>query len=265
MGMNVFGAIPALALAAAGVPAMGGEAAANPVSTQPLAANEVLVELTATGEAVTRADLATVTVQFVCRGATDGEARRAHDARVEQIRAAARSAGAAATDIEAAPGTSMGMMADFVDVDMRMPEDVGVEEPAETAAPPPASYVVSGEVTVRLRDPARVPALERALREVDETMTPNVAYSATDDTTARRQARAQAIAAARADAEAYAAALGLRVVRVVRVTERVGMDLMSMLISNPQLAAEMERGMRSEGPDIPVQVVVGVDFALAPR
>lgn len=257
------------AAAAAGVPAIAAAAEGSPVTTHPLALNEVLVELNGSGEASVRADLATVTVQFVCRGATDEEARRAHDARVAELRAAARSAGVAASDIEAQPGVSMGMMPDFTDmaVDMGPPADMGADPAAEAAVEPEApapSYVVSGEMTFRLRDMDSVPALERALRGVDDTLAPSVAYSASDDAPARREARSAAIAAARADADAYAAALGMRVARVVRVTERVGMDLMSLMMGNPMLAAQMEQAM-TPGPDIPVRVMVGVDFALAPR
>jgi uncharacterized protein YggE len=70
------------------------------------------------------------------------------------------------------------------------------------------------------------------------------------------------MATARADAEAYAASLGLRVVRVVRVTERMGLDLISLLVSNSSLLTSMFQPTRALGPEIPTFVTVGVDFAL---
>ena len=252
--------------AVAGLPMTSDRAAASPVSTQPLAADEVLVELSASGEVVSPADLAIVTIPFTARAATDEAARRGSDAQAARLEAAARAAGAAGDNVEIQPPVSMGLMAEFADAEMDMGFDPeSVEVPEVETSEPGRSYVVSGGMTIRLRDPARVPELDRALRAIDDTFTPEVLYATSDDRPARRTARAQAIAAARADAEAYAAALGLRVVRVVRVTERLGMDLMSMMFSNPMLATLMEQGSRAQGPDITVRVFVGIDFALAPR
>ena len=59
---------------------------------------------------------------------------------------------------------------------------------------------------------------------------------------------------ARADAEAYAAALGLRVVRVVRVTERVGMDFFSMMMNESDACAAMNGGAQNE-PDIETMMI----------
>jgi uncharacterized protein YggE len=104
---------------------------------------------------------------------------------------------------------------------------------------------------------------------VEEVESPT--YSLSDDRPARRAARAEALEQANADAEAYAAGLGLRVARVVRVTERIGLESLSLLSD----ASERVRlAMRSpvaagasEGrePEIRTSVVVGVDFALAPQ
>lgn len=253
-----------LALAAlAGVSATS--AMANPVSTHPLGPNEVLVELSASGEAVSVADRATVTVNYIARGTTDAQARAAYASQSNRMRAAARSAGAAAAEIELMPPTSMGMAAEYADATccMDMGTDVETEMPAQVAEPTP-SYMVSGGMIVHLRDPARVTALQEALRAIDDTVVPDTVYAASDDAPARRAAREQAMAIARADAEAYAATLGLRVLRVVRVTERMGMDLMSLMVGNPLLVAMMEQAAQ-QGPNLVARAIVGVDFALGPR
>ena len=252
--------------AVAGVPMPQG-AAASPVTTQPLAANEVLVELSATGEAISRADLATLTYSFMSRGATEGDARRSHDERVARLREAGRVASA---EIEVADPVSLGPTPDYSAMTMDtldMSADMG-PDPAETVPEEPATTeAVQGTVTFRVRDIARVDALNQALVNdgAEQGIVPEIAYSVSDDSAARRQARAAAIAAARADAEAYAAAMGMRVARIVRVSERSGMDLMSLMFSNPTWAQQIEQMGQPQGPDIQVRVIVGVDFALAPR
>lgn len=258
--------------AVAGVPMPQG-AAASPVSTQPLAANEVLLELSATGEAVSRADLATLTFSFMSRGATEEEARRAHDERIARLRSAGQAAGAVVEvdePVSLGPTPDFSMMMTTVDESTDMGPDPG--EPAEQAAEaavdePATTEAVQGRVTYRVRDLARVEALNQALLNEgsEDGIVPEIAYTVGDDAPARRAARADAIAAARADAEAYAAAMGMSVARIVRVSERSGMDLMSMMFSNPALAQQFEQMGQMPGPDIPVRVVVGVDFALAPR
>ena len=65
----------------------------------------------------------------------------------------------------------------------------------------------------------------------------------------------------------YAAALNMRVLRIVRITERTGMDMTPILMSQ---AAELPRSppdfsQPQTDPDIPALALVGVDFALAPR
>lgn len=261
-------ALPAMA----GVPMPQG-AAASPVTTQPLAANEVLVELSATGEAVSRADLATLTYSFMSRGATKADARRAHDERVARLREAGRAAGA---EIEVADPVSLGPTPDYsMTMDTLDMADDAVEAAAdaveaavdEAAAEAGTTEAMQGTVTFRVREIARVEALNQALANdgAEEGIVPEIAYTVSDDSAARRQARADAIAAARADAEAYAAAMNMRVARIVRVSERSGMDLMSLMFSNPAWAQQIEQMGQPQGPDISVRVVVGVDFALAPR
>jgi uncharacterized protein YggE len=148
---------------------------------------------------------------------------------------------------------------------MSMDMGASVEPVSDEAAAPEPSYVVSGEIAIRLSDSSQAEAVDAALRAVDSSLAPNVAYTVSDDGPARRGARADAIAAARADADAYAAAMNMRVVRIVRVTERIGMDIMSMLIGNPALAQLMEQVAQPDGPDQVVRAFVGIDFALAPR
>jgi uncharacterized protein YggE len=121
---------------------------------------------------------------------------------------------------------------------------------------------LSSGVEVRLRNLDKVAELTQALHEAGVEIYADPVYAPGDQSAARRTARAEAMATARADAEAYAASLGLRVVRVVRVTERMGLDLISLLVNNSSLLTSMFQPARAQGPEIPTFVTVGVDFAL---
>ena len=138
--------------------------------------------------------------------------------------------------------------------------DTNMAEPA-----PSASANAQTEITLRNVD--RLPAIQAALMERGIYAVAGASYALNDDTVPRRQARAQALQKARADAEAYAASLNMRVVRVVRVTERLGLDLLSLAGSEFQIVSQIfsPAMFRAGGGQVPTIVAVGVDFALAPR
>jgi len=243
-----------LALALAAIPA------AAPAQA-PLAPGEVLLELGAIGTATVPADLATLNVTFGGTGETEAAARADFDARYERIAAAARRAGVPAAAISRRDAVPLQIAMSAIDVPEESP-------PPGRPAPRPRPHYTYGSVNVRIADMARVDAIRAALVALAETEPGNGAptYSLTDSRAARQAARAQALAAIRADAEAYAASLGMRVARIVRVTERTGVGLL------PQLALGEAATMRQffgpgqgRDPDITVFAVVGVDFALAPR
>lgn len=258
--------ITGLALALA-VPLLAGDVEAQPVTTAPLAANEVLLEVNATGSVTTPADMATLSVTIRVEAATAEEAQREAEAQVRRIRESARRAGVAAADVEAGDiqTYSSDMYANAMTMDMNMAEvDMNATMAADEMVD--ASYTpmvaATGQMTVRVRNIARLEAIQAAIAQAGGYST--VAYTLSDAAGPRGQARARAIAAARADAEAYAAALGLRVARVVRVTERSGLDFFSMMMSESAMRARMGMGEQTE-PQIETAMSLGVDFALAPR
>ena len=208
----------AAAVAAAAVLAMTGAAMAQPVSTERLAAGEVLLELNATGTAVTRADVAVIQATIFGSGDSEEAARREAEAALGSVTRIARAAGVAPADIEAEP---IGASPNFAVREAPVPpEEAGEAAAAEAGAtelPPPVPEPrasASGTVRIRMRNVAGVDALEDALEDGGAALGSSTTYYLDDSTAARRQARGQALAAARADAEAYAAAIGLRVLRV---------------------------------------------------
>ncbi len=120
-------------------------------------------------------------------------------------------------------------------------------------------------VQIGLRDVGRVDDLRQRLRSAGVDMSSDPTYSLTDDRAARRSARADAIATARASAESYADSLGIRVARIVRVTERIGANSLNLLANNANLSWTVHAPGGSTEPDVRTHIFVGVDFALAPR
>lgn len=246
-----------LALALVAVPAAAQAQA-------PLAPGEVLLELGSIGTATVPADLATLTAHVGGRGDTEAAARAEVDARYRRVIAAARQAGVPAAAITEGPRSQIADVRTFDAMEMPPPSGGAAAPPPP---PPPPSHFASRSAVVRVTDLARVDAIGAALAAAAETEPGNAmpVYSLTDSRAARQAARTQALAAVRADAEAYAASLGMRVARIVRVSERTGVGLLPHLLGDPTLPRRLFGPGENRNPNVTVVVVVGVDFALAPR
>lgn len=239
-----------------GLPALpSGASNSSPVPMQPLRPGEVLLEVNAVGKATHRADTAQVTVIVTGTGPRQADARAAADAAVQRVRSMALAAGIDAADIDDT-GTPPPMI-------MTVPS---IPRDPATPPPPPRMERQQRSITIRTHNVAAVQALAGALRDEDDVRVVGPTFSVSDETPAQRRASADAIAVARAEADNYAAALGMRVERVVRVTERMGFDFMDLMMSDRQRRLPgLGRPTDEEGADIPVIAYVGVDFALVPR
>lgn len=256
-----------LALALAAVPA------ALQAQT-PLAPGEVLLELGSIGTASVPADLATIRLAINGSGDTEAAARADLETRYRRIATVARQAGVPAAAISRVePSQSEDLR--ILDVPEAPPPPSEDGPVGAIVTPPPpltplrpraSSHYLSSIVTVRVTDVARVSAIRSALDAAAETQFNGMpAFSLTDSRAARQAARAQALAAVRADAEAYATSLGMRVARIVRVSERTGVGMLPYLLGDPTIPRRLFGPAENLNPNVTVLVVVGVDFALAPR
>jgi uncharacterized protein YggE len=246
--------------------------AAAPAAAEPLAPGEVLLELGAIGTATVPADLATIRLTISGSGETEAAARADLETRYRRVAAAARQAGVPAAAITRAEPSQIEDLRTFdVTEEPPLPDGAPVEAGATPPTRPPGvpTHFSNSAVIVRVTDLALVPAIRRALDAAADTefSNPTPVYSLIDSRAARQTARAQALAAVRADAEAYAASLGMRVARIVRVSERTGVGMLPLLLGESSLVRQAfgPRPGESGGRDVSVFVVVGVDFALAPR
>jgi len=243
-------------------------AADSPVSLAPLAPGEVLLEVSGVGIARTPATSATLTATVAANGDTEAEARRSAMTALQRINAAARAAGIAAADIDA--GAVQVSTDPYASYSEAMYENTVSDMNASdammnmTAVP---GHTATASVSIRFRSPAAAAPLQRTLAALENVTAGEPAYQLDDDSAARRTARAEAVRKARVDAETYAATMNMRVARVLRVTERTGLDLLALgLTENSTILREvqgLERQMRDG--QIGTYAIVGIDYALAPR
>jgi uncharacterized protein YggE len=245
--MNMKTLLAAAALMASTAPAF---AEGSPVSLPRLAPGEVLLEVNAAGRVTSPATRALMTVSLNESGTSAAEARAELRRQVDRVTAAARAAGASSADIR-----EVGVGAGHV-------MDGHRSGPGEER-----SYYANTQVEIRLRNAAAAPALYRTLHPELAGMPEPIVYEIDDDSAVRRQARDLALRNARADAESYAAAANLRIVRVLRVTERMGLDALSMTITESNTAFNTMRDWTGTGgrPEVHTFAILGVDYVLAPR
>jgi uncharacterized protein YggE len=246
MRKSVVAAWLALSSIIAAVPA----AADGPVSVS-LAPGEVLLELSPLGVATSPASGAMLEVGIWAEAATVEDVRAIVKAALDRVRAEATAAGVAQSDIRV---EAFDQSADTAMMN-------GTSEPLNLIG---GQSFGGGSAFIDVRNPASAAALQRRLSDIANVRSVWPEYKLEDDTDARRRARADALRRARADAEAYAASMNMRIVRVVRVTERVDTDSVSMSASDAALWREREAREAAEA-QIRTVVVLGVDYALAPR
>lgn len=238
-----------LALAAAAL--SPGQAFAQSAAPAPLAlgAGETLLEVEASGSDRRRPDVMTITSGVVTTGAT-------------ALEAATSNAGAASRLIEAVRGQGIAP----ADVRTRelsvQPRFERNREPGEDAPPRIVGYVARNTLELRLRDLGRASAIIGALYAAGANQVNGPIFALADDREALRAARQDAVAAAGREADDYAAALGMRVVRVLRVSERSARTEGggAIIVTGSRIAAPpVEPG------ELETTARVWIDYVLAPR
>jgi len=194
--------IAALALSAAMLPAT---ALAQPAAsiTQSIAGTRL--DVNATGEVTRVPDVAVITAGVVIRAATAGAAIQEAARRMERVRAALKRAGIADRDIQT---SNVSLEPQYVYENNQPPKLNG--------------YSATNQLSVRFRDIANSgKILDALVAEGANTINgPNLTIDHPE--AALDEARAKAVVAGRARADLYARSLGMRVVRVVSVSESGG-------------------------------------------
>lgn len=236
----------AIGTAAAGALALAAPALAQGMPMPAMVpADGTVLEVETVGTVSRAPDLATIRAGVVTQAANAAEAMAANSARMRAVLAALGRAGVAERDVQTA---TLSLSPQY--------------RYAENQPPVITGYQASNQVTIRFRELGRAGAiLDTLVREGANSIEgPELAVDKPE--AALDEARVEAIRQARARAEAYARAAGLRVDRIVSITEGAGPGA-----PRPMMAMKLERAAADGAPPIAageqdLSVSVSVRFLL---
>ena len=173
---------------------------AAPTFTQPVSGTRL--DVSATGEAVRVPDVAIISAGVVTRATTAKAALTQNAARMERVRAALKRAGIADRDIQT---SNISLNPEYRYVQDQPPRLTG--------------YTASNQVSVRFREIANTGEILDALvaEGANQINGPSLTIDKPEE--ALDEARVKALAIGRSRAELYARSLGMRVVRLLVVSE----------------------------------------------
>ena len=217
-----------------------------------IVASNTLLTLTADGRSARVPDMAVFSAGVTSQGKTAGEAMSANAADMNRVIAALKKAGIADKDVQ----TSSINLNPLYGQPVVGPNGQVVQEPRIVG------YQANNTVTVRSRDIKGFGKVLDALVSAGANQISGPAFQLSDPSSATDEARMMAIKAARTRAELYAKAAGLRVVRIVSITEGGGYSP-----PQPMYAKAMQADSGStpvSAGEVEAAVSVTVQFELAP-
>lgn len=204
-----------------------------------------LLQVSAHGESHRKPDVATIQAGVVTRNADATLAMRENAQRMNAVVAALKQAGVAERDIQT---SSIGLQPQY----------------SESSKQPPriSGYEASNTVMVRLRDMGRIGDVLGALVRLgaNQIEGPNFAVDKPDD--ALDEARRAAVQQARDRAQLYADAAGLKVRRILSISEsgeapRMPRPMFRMAQADKFAAAPVEAGENTLAVDVSVEFELG--------
>ncbi len=193
--------LPLFAAAALAVPAAASAQAA--LQVQPITGTRL--DVSATGEVTRIPDIAVISTGVVTRAATASAAIQQNATRMERVRAALKRAGIEDRDIQT---SSINLNPEYVYAERQPPRLTG--------------YTASNQVSVRFRDIRKTGEILDALVAEGANQINGPSLTIDKPEQALDEARLKAIAVGRARAELYARGLGMRVTRLLSVSESGG-------------------------------------------
>jgi uncharacterized protein YggE len=234
--------LAALALGAAAVPAAA-QAQTTAQFVQTITGTRLVV--IATGEVVRIPDLAIISAGVMTRSASATGAISENAARMERVRAALKRAGIADRDIQTA---NISLNPEYRYQENQPPQLVG--------------YTASNQVNVRFRDIRNTGRILDALVAEGANQINGPTLTIDKPEAALDEARGKAIAAGRARAELYARALGMRVVRLLSVSEGGGFSVPPPVVMMRAERGGMAADSKIDPGEQQLQVTVAMSFEL---
>ena len=248
----------ALALAALAAPLATPLAAqAHELSSGPVvAAGNTLLTLSAEGRSNRTPDLAVFSAGVTSQGKTAGEALSANSADMNKVITALKRAGIADRDIQ----TSNLSLNPIYQPQRPMPD--GTVEPAQ---PKIIGYQVYNTVNVRQRNLAQFGRVLDTLVAAGANQINGPNFQMDDPDAATDEARTQAMKKARARANLYASAAGLKVLRILAISESGGyVPQPQVMYSRAAMADGMEKSTPVAAGEVSLISTVTVLFELTP-
>ena len=234
-----------IAAALAAAPAAAQDVA---ISLQP---GEVLLKVEAEGEHRARPDVMGLSAGVVTTGPTAREALAANSALANRLLAAVRASGIEPRDVQ----TSRLTVSPQFERDHAGGEGDSVRRII--------GYVARNNLDLRLRDLAKAPDIVNALFEAGANEVRGPSFSLSNPAPSLRDARRAAVAEARSEADTYAEALGMRIGRILRVSERQSFESEEegyIVVTGSRVPlAPLEPG------EVATRVKVWIDYAMVPR
>ncbi len=197
------------------------------VAVRPLSGTRL--DISATGRVSRVPDLAIISAGVVTKSATASGAIADNAARMERVRAALKRAGIADRDIQT---SSINLNPDYRYENNQPPVLTG--------------YQASNNVSIKFRDIRNTGKILDALVAEGANQINGPSLTIDKPETAYDEARIKAIAAGRARAELYARSLGMRVVRLIAVSEGGGYNRPPMPYAADAIAVTGQRVAKTE-------------------
>lgn len=246
------------ALAAAGLSAaLPGVAMAHDAQSGPvIAAGSTLLSVNADGRSSRTPDLAVFSAGVNTTGKTAADALAANSVSMTRVFAALKKAGVADRDVQTSNLSVNPVYA---------PPVVGPNGQVEQQEPRIIGYQVYNTVNVRQRDVKGFGKVLDALVASGANQVNGPSFQLDSPDTALDEARVSAMKAARARADLYARAAGLRVVRMLSISEGGGYSPpMPVMYAKADMAAPPAPPPPVAAGQVDMQVSVSVQFELAP-
>ena len=217
-----------------------------------LPATSALLTLTAEGKTARTPDLAVFNAGVTSQGKTAGEALTANSADMNRVIATLKNAGIADKDIQ----TSQISLNPIYGQPIQRPDGMVIQEPRIVG------YQATNTVSIRSRDIKNFGKVLDALVASGANQVSGPSFQLADPSSANDEARTSAMRTARARADLYARAAGLRVVRIVSISESGGYAPPQPMYARAMKASD-ESTPISAG-EVEASVSVVVQFELAP-
>lgn len=244
--------LASLAMASMAVPAA---AAAHEPSTSPIvAAGNTLLNISADGLASRKPDMAVFTAGVTTQGTTAAEALSSNSASMNRAIAALKAAGIADRDIQ----TSNLNLNPVYGQQRQLPD--GTIDPPQ---PKIIGYQANNTVTVKQRNLDQFGKVIDTLVKAGANQVNGPSFMMENPDAALDEARTQAMTKARARAELYARAVGLKVVRILSISEGGGYAP-PMPVMYARAGAAPEAAPPIAAGQVDMNASVNVLFELAP-